>query len=247
MNVLSRRAVGSEAGSRAVGEGRHAGAPRVGVVDLRPQPRGAEHQDEAVVAHRLDEQLDPVDPDLPQLLDQAAADVGRDPPGAAVADLAAGVEGAEIAPRRDVVGPEIEIDPERLEHAAADAVAERIVAEQPEVTRAAARVIPGATGIERPQTPRATRASRLGVAAASSSVGPPGASGRPPSPSATSSTILESLGTASRLITSSIQASTRWLRRAVYTTPPGSGRSARGATTSAATPPLRTASICLSQ
>ena len=42
-----------------------------------------------------------------------------------------------------------------------------------------------------PSTPAFAKASRFGVLAASSSVGPPGSIGRPPSPSATSITIFE--------------------------------------------------------
>ena len=52
--------------------------------------------------------------------------------------------------------------------------------------------MPGKMGIELPKVPIFAKASRLGFLAASSSVGPPGSSGRPPRPSATRSTILES-------------------------------------------------------
>ena len=51
--------------------------------------------------------------------------------------------------------------------------------------------MPGLTGMLLPQTPRLARASKLGVLAASNSVGPPGCWGSPPRPSATSMTIFE--------------------------------------------------------
>ncbi len=51
--------------------------------------------------------------------------------------------------------------------------------------------MPGRTGIEPPSVPALAKASRLGVLADSNSVKPPGSIGRPPSPSATRSTILE--------------------------------------------------------
>ena len=50
-------------------------------------------------------------------------------------------------------------------------------------------VTPGLTGTISPSAPSNVSWSRSGVRAASSSVGPPGDSGRPPSPSSTSRTI----------------------------------------------------------
>src|SRR5271157_3209868 len=55
--------------------------------------------------------------------------------------------------------------------------------------------MPSAMGIMLPRHPCRASASRLGVWAASSSVGPPGSIGSPPRPSATRSMILESLST----------------------------------------------------
>src|SRR5918995_4899789 len=52
---------------------------------------------------------------------------------------------------------------------------------------------PAATGRESPTSDRATRASRFGVVAASSSVRPKGSIGSPPRPSTTSSTIFDSV------------------------------------------------------
>ena len=58
--------------------------------------------------------------------------------------------------------------------------------------------------MERPHTFAATIASRCGVDAASSSVGPPGSIGKPPRPSATSSTIFVAFSIARSLIRSNM-------------------------------------------
>ena len=89
---------------------------------------------------------------------------------------------------------DLEVDPERLQDAAADAVFERVVPEEAQVPGPAARR--DARQDRQAQTADAlaqAQASRLGVRAVSSSVFPPGCSGSPPSPSATSRTIFESL------------------------------------------------------
>ena len=49
------------------------------------------------------------------------------------------VDGAEVTPGGDVAGPEVEVDPERLQDAAPHRVAKRLVAEEAEVPGAAAR------------------------------------------------------------------------------------------------------------
>jgi hypothetical protein len=146
MKLRISAAVRSDAGS----ERRHAGTPRVGVVDLRAQSLAAQDQDEAVVADRLEEQLDPLDADRPQLVHEPPALIGADPTRAPVGDLAVCADRAKVAPRGDVVGRQIEVDAERLEHAAADAVAERIVAEEPEMTRPAAGRDPRRHGDRQP-------------------------------------------------------------------------------------------------
>ena len=119
-------------------ERRHALTSGVGVVDRRPEPVAAEDEDEPVLPDRLDEQLDAVQADRSQLVHETPAHVGADPAGAPVGDRAVRPERAEVAADRDVVRAQIEVDPERLEHAAADAVPQRIVAEQAEVPRPAA-------------------------------------------------------------------------------------------------------------
>ena len=89
-------------------------------------------------------------------------------------------------------GPELEADAGRLQRPAADDVFQRIVAEQAQMPRpAAGRDARLDRNAASPSTPRAASASRFGVRAVSSSVIPPGSSGRPPSPSATSITIFE--------------------------------------------------------
>ena len=50
-----------------------------------------------------------------------------------------GVDGAEVAARRNVRGLEVEVDAHRLEHAAADVVHQRVVAEERKVAGAAAQ------------------------------------------------------------------------------------------------------------
>src|SRR5437868_265139 len=64
--------------------------------------------------------------------------------------------------------------------------------------------MPGATGSPRPQTPSRARASRFGVRAVSSSDLPPGSSGSPPRPSATSRTIFEPFCSCSSRVNSCI-------------------------------------------
>ena len=90
--------------------------------------------------------------------------------------------------------PELEADAGGLQRPAADQVLDRVVAEQAQVSRPAAGGDARPIGYMLPWTPVLAKASRLGVLAASSSVGPPGSIGRPPSPSATSITIFDLLG-----------------------------------------------------
>ena len=67
-----------------------------------------------------------------------AALLAGDPSGAAVGDVACGVERAEVAADGHVVGPELEADAGGLQRPAADQVLHRIVAEQAQVSRSAA-------------------------------------------------------------------------------------------------------------
>ena len=66
------------------------------------------------------------------------AALGGDAPGAAIGDPAAAVDGAEVAAGGQVVRPQVEIDAQRLQHAAPHRVGERVVAEQAEVAGPAA-------------------------------------------------------------------------------------------------------------
>ena len=154
-----------------------------------PSPSPRSTRSRPVVPDRLGEQLGAREADPSELVDKTPAHIGADPAGPPVGDRAVRPERAEVpAPRRR---PALDRNrSRRLEHAAADAVAQRIVAEQAEVPGA----LPGgagATGIGRPHTLAATRASRFGVDAASSSVSPLARSaGRPghPRPGGRSST-----------------------------------------------------------
>ena len=80
-------------------------------------------------------------PWVPTLLDQAAhtGTPWAEPARPAIGDATLGVHRAEVPARRDVAGPEVEVDPQRLQHAPPHRVVERIVAEEAEVPRPAAR------------------------------------------------------------------------------------------------------------
>jgi hypothetical protein len=92
-----------------------------------------------MLLHGLDEDLGPRQPDAPQPVDELHGRLGADPSRAAVGDEALRVDGAEVTPRGDIARAQVELDAEGLEHAAADLVLERVVAEEAEVPRPAAR------------------------------------------------------------------------------------------------------------
>ena len=110
----------------------------VRVLHLVGEPLAAQDEDEAVLADGLDERLHAVELDLLQLGAEFGATLGRDAAGAAVGDLAVGVDGAEVAARGDVGGLQVEVDAGGLEDAAADRVDHRVVAEEREVAGPAA-------------------------------------------------------------------------------------------------------------
>src|SRR5215217_7254298 len=117
----------------------HAGDLGVGVAEVAVQPLAAQHQQAAVLALGLEEELGPLQGDLAH---QQVADGGRllggQAAGPAVGDDAVVVEGAEVDPGGDVAGLELEADAGRGQGAAADLVGERVVAEQAEVAGARA-------------------------------------------------------------------------------------------------------------
>ena len=119
-------------------ERRHAGDLRVGVVHVAAQALAAEHDDEAMFLHRFDEDFDAGDLDVAKPDRERRAFFGRDAAGAAVGDVALGVDRAEVGADGDVAVFELEADAGRFERAAADHVLQRVVAEQAEVARAAA-------------------------------------------------------------------------------------------------------------
>ena len=82
--------------------------------------------------------------DASQAIHERGAPLRGDPAGPPVGDPAGRVEGAEVPARRDVARPEVEVDAQGLQDAAPDRVAERLVAEQAEVPRAAPRGDAGA-------------------------------------------------------------------------------------------------------
>jgi hypothetical protein len=119
-------------------QGRLAGGLGIRLGQMPRQPGPAQHQHEPVLLHRLDEELDARHADPAQTIHQLRAPLGRDPPGPPVGDAAGGVHRAEVPPRRDVARPEVEVDSQGFENTAADRVPERLVAEEPEVSRPAA-------------------------------------------------------------------------------------------------------------
>jgi hypothetical protein len=112
----------------------HALALGVGVGQVAVQAWAAQHQQAAVLALRLEEELGPVELDL---ADQEVADAGRllggQPAGPAVGDGPVGGQGAEVDPGGHVAGLELEADAGRRQGAAADLVFQGVVAEQAEV------------------------------------------------------------------------------------------------------------------
>ncbi len=124
---------------RLGGQWWHTGRLRVGVGDLVAQARAAQHQREAITLARLDLALHAVDLDVLEQFDPLLAFFGRDASGAAVGDVAVGVDGAEVAAHRHVAAAHVQADANRFEHAAPDVVDQRVVAEQREVRRTAAR------------------------------------------------------------------------------------------------------------
>ena len=115
----------------------------------------------------LDEDLDARQADRAQPLGESHADLGADAARAPVGDAALRVDGAEVAARGDVARPQVELNAERLQHAAADLEANRIVAEEAEVPRPAARrdagrdVAEQATGRLRGESGQVGHAGRL--------------------------------------------------------------------------------------
>ena len=105
---------------------------------LARQAGSAEHNDEAMLFDRLDEDFDAGNFDLPQTNRQRSAFFAADAAGATVADLAGGIERAEIAARCHVVRSQLKADAGGFQRAAADDVFERIVTEESEVTGSAA-------------------------------------------------------------------------------------------------------------
>ena len=136
-------------------ERRDAGALRVGVVHVAAEAFAAEDDHEAMLLHRLDEHLDAGNLHFAELDRQRSALFGGDAAGAAVADVARGVERAEVAADGDVAFLQLEADAGGLERTAADQVLDRVVAEEAQVARSAAGRDAGKTGMLLPQTPRA--------------------------------------------------------------------------------------------
>ena len=130
---LRRRRIGRLRVERGHAHGLWVGVGHAAVEPLRP-----EHDHEAVLLDRLHERLHAGDLHGLEFFHDREALLRGDPAGAAIGDLAGGVEGAEVAAGGDVVGPEFEADAGGLEGAAADLELEGVVAEQAEVPGAGA-------------------------------------------------------------------------------------------------------------
>src|SRR5205823_159386 len=98
-----------------------------------------EHDDETMLADRLDKNLRIGHSDLLKLLAHRDTALGRRPARPAVGDQALCIDRAEIAADRHILRADLEVDSERFENSPADAIFERVVAEETEMPRAAPR------------------------------------------------------------------------------------------------------------
>ena len=140
MKWLTAAAVASASARNGGGvQRRRPNALRVRLRDLLAQSLAAELQHEAVVLDRVHGCLHARHVDGVEHLDQRHALLRRDATRAPVDDHAVPIDGAEVAPRRHLAGRDGDADAQRLQHAPADEVLHRVVAEEAEVARPAAR------------------------------------------------------------------------------------------------------------
>ena len=135
-------------------ERRHAGGLRIGVVPRcppRPGPRKTTTKRCSFTGST--KTSTPGIFTSRSLMASGAAFFAGDAAGAAVGDVARGVERAEVRADGDVAFLQFKADAGGLERAAADEVLQRIVAEQTEVAGAAAGAMPGLTGMLLPRMP----------------------------------------------------------------------------------------------
>ena len=117
---------------------RHAGLLRIGVGHVAAQALAAEDDAETVLLDRLDKDLDAGDLHFAKFDGQRGALLAGNAAGAAVGDVAGRIERDKIATHGNVLGPQLEAHAGRLQGPAADRILQRIVAEQAQVSRAAA-------------------------------------------------------------------------------------------------------------
>jgi glucose-6-phosphate isomerase len=146
-----------------------------------------------VFAHRLYEDLDAGDADGAEKIAHRLAAIGRRTACAAVGNLADGINGAEVSTDSHVPGSDGEVDAESLEDTAADAVLQRIGAEEAEMAGTAARSDSGQDRNAQAAGPLADTGIEVRCAGGFQFGFPPGSSARPPRPSATRKTIFEVL------------------------------------------------------
>ena len=106
---------------------------------LPPKPGAAKHDDEAMLLDRLDEDFDARDLHLPQLDRQRRAFFAAMRPARRSVMLPCASSVQKLPRMATSLRPEFEADAGRFERAAADAILQRIVAEQAQVPRPAAR------------------------------------------------------------------------------------------------------------
>ena len=92
-----------------------------------------------MLLHRFDEHPYPWERDPRELRAQRRRLLAGDAPRAPVGDPPFAIHSAEVAARRHVLRLQVEVDAQRFEHAAADAIPDRVIPEQRQMPRPAAR------------------------------------------------------------------------------------------------------------
>ena len=112
---------------------------RVGIVHPVAEVVAANHHDETVLPNGFHEQFHTRNFDGAKFGDGGSVLLVTRPPGPAIRNLARSIERAEVAANGDILGSDGEVDAQRFQNAATDAVLEWVVAEEREVPRSAAR------------------------------------------------------------------------------------------------------------
>ncbi len=143
--------------------GRQPGALGVGVLELCEESLTPEHQDDTMLLLRDEVDLHAIgsfDPFVDPIDHPACLFVGGSP-GPSVRHRPVLGEGGEVEPGRDITRRQLEADAQRAQHAAADQLLDRVVAEEGEVCRPAAGRDPLPDRAEKPD--RALRGQSVQV------------------------------------------------------------------------------------